>query len=412
MKMYPFVKILHVIPSMDPTQGGLCQALRSIIAGLKNHDIHNEVVSLDNTGNHFFAADDFTVHALGKGKGPWSYNKRLLPWFVANLGYFDVVIIHGLWRYPGYALRKAFSKLRKNAATMLLPKLLIMPHGMLDPYFQKAKNRRLKAVRNVFYWKLVESELFHIADGLLFTCQAEASLASTTFTPYYPIREFIVGLGVDAPPIFTERMKTAFYERCGCSFEDVPYLLFLSRIDEKKGVDLLVKAYADRLKDVDNQDNTRPALPKLVIAGPGLDSPYGRKIQRLAAKDSRLHHAVIFPGMLLDDAKWGAFYGCEAFILPSHQENFGIAVVEALACGKPVLIADQVNIWREIQRAGAGYVSENTLEGTIQLLKSWEQTDATQRETLHRNAKAIYKKTFSPEPATKRLLHAISETLL
>jgi len=396
---------------MDPTQGGLCQALRGIIAGLKDHDVHNEVVSLDNTGNHFFAADDFTVHALGKGKGPWSYNKRLLSWFLANLPYFDVVIIHGLWRYPGYALRKALNKMKKDTTGRLLPKLLIMPHGMLDPYFQKAKSRRLKAVRNAIYWKLVESELFHIADGLLFTCKAEASLASTTFTPYYPIREFIVGLGVDAPPAYSDRMKTAFYERCGRSFDGAPYLLFLSRIDEKKGVDLLIKAYADRLKDAEDKDSTSRDLPKLVIAGPGLDSPYGRKIQRLAAKDNLLERSIIFPGMLLDDAKWGAFYGCEAFVLPSHQENFGIAVVEALACGRPVLIADQVNIWREIESAGAGYVSPNTLEGATRLLSSWEQTDATQRQTLSRNAKAVYKKAFSPQLATHRLLYAISETL-
>src|SRR5690606_38402954 len=168
---------------------------------------------------------------------------------------------------------------------------------------------------------------------------------------------------------------------------------------------------ADRLKDAEDKDSTSRDLPKLVIAGPGLDSPYGRKIQRLAAKDNLLERSIIFPGMLLDDAKWGAFYGCEAFVLPSHQENFGIAVVEALACGRPVLIADQVNIWREIESAGAGYVSPNTLEGATRLLSSWEQTDATQRQTLSRNAKAVYKKAFSPQLATHRLLYAISETL-
>ncbi len=58
--------------------------------------------------------------------------------------------------------------------------------------------------------------------------------------------------------------------------------------------------------------------------------------------------------MLTGDLKWGAFRAAEAFVLPSHQENFGIAVVEALACGKPVLISDKVNIWREIVEDGAG----------------------------------------------------------
>jgi hypothetical protein len=73
--------------------------------------------------------------------------------------------------------------------------------------------------------------------------------------------------------------------------------------------------------------------------------------------------------MLAGDSKWGALYGCEAFVLPSHQENFGIAVVEALACGKPVLISDQVNIWREIVEDGVGMVEGDTEEGVEKLLR-------------------------------------------
>jgi hypothetical protein len=79
-------------------------------------------------------------------------------------------------------------------------------------------------------------------------------------------------------------------------------------------------------------------------------------------------HAV---DMLSGAAKWGALYGCEAFVLPSHQENFGIAVVEALACGKPVLISDQVNIWREIVEDGAGLVEGDTEEGVEKLLRNF-----------------------------------------
>ena len=74
-------------------------------------------------------------------------------------------------------------------------------------------------------------------------------------------------------------------------------------------------------------------------------------------------------GMLSGAAKWGALYGCEAFVLPSHQENFGIAVVEALACGRPVLISDQVNIWREIVEDGAGIAEADTEEGVEKLLR-------------------------------------------
>ncbi len=75
--------------------------------------------------------------------------------------------------------------------------------------------------------------------------------------------------------------------------------------------------------------------------------------------------------MVTGDAKWGAFFASEAFILPSHQENFGIAVAEALACGKPVLLADKVNIAEDIAEDGAGLMEMDTADGTLQLLERW-----------------------------------------
>eukprot|EP01038_Epipyxis_sp_PR26KG_P002792 gene2792-3964_t len=75
--------------------------------------------------------------------------------------------------------------------------------------------------------------------------------------------------------------------------------------------------------------------------------------------------------MLRGEQKWGAFYSSEAYLLPSHQENFGIAVAEALGCGLPVLISDKVNIWREIDQARAGMVETDTVDGTERSLRHW-----------------------------------------
>ncbi|UKT62238.1 glycosyltransferase [Pedobacter mucosus] len=405
------MKILHVIPSMDPKQGGVCQALRTMISGLADQNIYNEVVSLDNSESPFLLADKFIVHAIGDGKGPWFYNSRLKSWFLSNLSYFDTVIMHGLWQYPGFALRQAIKSLSKLKLETSLPKIFVMPHGMLDPYFQTDKKRRLKALRNIIYWKVIESRLINEADGLLFTCEEELNLASLPFKPYAPKRKFIIGLGVENPPPYTESMEIEFLKCCP-QLRKAPYLLFLSRIHEKKGVDILLDAYSHLLQSIEDKPRKSNAglLPKLIIAGPGLDSAYGKKMYNKVAEDSLLSTAVIFPGMLIGDAKWGAFYGCEAFVLPSHQENFGIAVVEALACNKPVLISNQVNIWREIKEDGACYVSNDTIEGAIKMLESWIGTGYKQKQAMRRNALYAYEKNFSIEPATDRLLKALAET--
>ena len=112
--------------------------------------------------------------------------------------------------------------------------------------------------------------------------------------------------------------------------------------------------------------------------------------------------------MLKGHAKWGGFYGCEAFILPSHQENFGIAVVEALACSKPVLISNQVNIWTEIETAAGGIIQADTEAGTYHLLNTFLQMPASQRAAMSAKARACFEQYFAVKPATAKLLAAIT----
>lgn len=384
--------ILHLTADMDPRAGGVCQAVRTMIAGLAARGVASEVASLDDPAAAYVVDDPFPLHALGPGRGPWAHSARLGLWLDANLGSFDAVIVHGLWLYISYAARQAWRRRGARA-----PPLYVMPHGMLDPYFQRAPGRRLKAARNWLYWKLVEGAVVNEATGVLFTCEEERRLAREPFRPYRPQRELVVGLGVEEPPAFVEAMRRAVAAALPAATEQ-SFLLFLSRIHEKKGVDLLVQAYADGAAG--------PAAPLLVVAGPGLDTPYGQGVAALAAGGPA--GAVVFPGMLIGNDKWGAFYGAAAFVLPSHQENFGIAVVEALACGTPVLISNQVNIWREIEAAGAGLVADDTPAGTRDLLARWAALSTTEQQAMGRRARTAFEQYFAMGPAADRLLAALA----
>ncbi len=396
------MKLLHVSPSMDPKLGGVCQAVRLIISGLSPLGVENEVVSLDASDAPFLKDDPFPVHGVGIGQGPWSRHPKLIPWLIVNMPRFDVIVVHGLWLYYGYAVRKAMEEI-----TGKRPKLFVMPHGMLDPYFQRAAGRKLKALRNFIYWKVIEGKLINMADGLLFTCEEECCLARETFRPYKPKRELVVGLGSDQPPTYTPMMSRAFSEKVPDVGTDA-YILFLSRIHEKKGVDLLIKAYAEL---AGKETGGSRQLPKLIVAGPGLESNYGQDMKHLAYDTLKLNSSVFFPGMLSGDAKWGAFYGCQAFVLPSHQENFGIAVVEALACAKPVLISNQVNIWREIESGGGGLIADDTIEGTSHMLERWFGMSGAEKRSMGMKANDCFSNSFAKGPASKRFLEKINGSL-
>jgi glycosyltransferase involved in cell wall biosynthesis len=392
------MKFLHVITTMDPQTGGTCQVIRNQANWFLERNHEFEVVCLNDPASDFLAGGNFPIHALGAGRGPWRYHPRLLPWLNINLPRFDAVIMNGLWQYTGYALFKASQPAGK-------PPYFVFPHGMLDPWFQQDSERRIKAVRNWCYWKFFEQRVVHSAEALMFTCAEEMRLARKTFQPYQPKREINVGLGIPQPPEYHAGMAAAFAGKCHGIRND-PCWLFLGRIHSKKGVDLLIKAYSAICRAFNNSHE----VPKLVIAGPGLETAYGKEMQQLAAQ-SCPPHSVFWPGMLTGDAKWGAIYHSEAFVLFSHQENFGIAVVEALACGKPVLISNQINIWREIEADGAGLAGDDTAEGAEDILRRWANLSVLHKTATNRAAKTCYEKRFSIGGAARQLLTVVEESI-
>ncbi len=129
----------------------------------------------------------------------------------------------------------------------------------------------------------------------------------------------------------------------------------------------------------------------------GLRADYGRNWRlRLRGLGSRA--ACIGRGMLEGDLKWGALRSAEAFVLPSHQENFGVAVVEALACGLPVLISDKVNIWPDIVEDGAGIVNSDTAAGTYQSLMTWLGLPVEERQRMASNGVTCFHKRYEMTP--------------
>jgi glycosyltransferase involved in cell wall biosynthesis len=280
--------------------------------------------------------------ALADGAVPVFYGAAQVPPLMASLSLgaylrrsipdFDVIHVHGVYRFPTTAA--AYWSRRYGVP------YIIRPHGSLDPYLYDKSSSLLWVKR--LYERLFDLPNLNAASAIHYTAEDERERAS-----FLKLRapSFIVpnGLAWDCYSTLPERGEL----RARLGIGEAPVVLFLGRLHFKKGLDLLVAAF----------EAVRHARPnaQLVIAGPENDD-YGQKVRGWVS-NLGLDAAVHFVGPLqgLDVVK--AYVDADVFALPSYTENFGMTVIEAMACALPVVISDQVNIHSEISEAGAGLVT-------------------------------------------------------
>ena len=333
--MTAMTRVLHAISSLEPTSGGPPAALLGLAtaqaaAGLTPSVAASYVEGADRSIVDQLEANGVEVHLVGPCTPRYGWCTTMAPTVRKLVEDADIVHIHGLWESIQYETARQALKAGRP--------YLFRPCGMLDPW--SLQQSRLK---KLLYRKLRLDRLIDAADALHFTTEAERDLAAPLGYRPPPIVE---PNGVD-PAAFNSRVDSEAFRRQTLSSANDVLILFLSRLHHKKGLDLLIEAF-----------NSLPAPSStLAIAGSG-SAAYEFRLQQLVAETPRAH-SIKFVGMLHGDRKWQAFVAADLFVLPSRQENFGIAVAEALATGTPVVISDQVNIHN--------FVSSNNLGSVIPL---------------------------------------------
>jgi len=383
--LFSALKILQLVHTLDPSVGGVAASVLALSRGLARRGHKLDIVVLDDSASPWLADIALPIHALGAGLTSYRYSSKLLPWLKKQGGDYDRVIVNGIWQYLSFAAWRRY-------AGSSIP-YYVFPHGMLDPWFKETFP--LKHLKKWLYWPWAEYRVLRNAAAVIFTSEEERSQARKSFW-LYRCREKVSPLGVEAPPI-SSNAKSEFLSRYP-QLQNTRIFLFLGRLHPKKGCDMLLEAFA--------QMRSNDSI-SLILAGPdqvGWESDLRRQVTRL-----NLTNRVVFTGMLEGSMKQGAFANAEAFVLPSHQENFGISVVEALAARVPVLISNRVNIWPEIEADRAGYVESDDLAGTTRLLQRWIDTAPAEREMVRENARRCFEQRFEINRAVESLLQILNE---
>ncbi len=380
------MRVLHCIHSVNPAGGGPIEFIRQVVQLHLRRGTDIEIICLDSPHDAWVKDFPCPVHALGPGFLSYGFSWRWIKWLKENHKNYDIVVVNGIWQYSSFGTWLAL----KDTDTPYV----VFTHGMLDPWFKQ--HYPLKHLKKSLYWPFAEYWVLKDARAALFTSEEERALSFESF-PIYECNQVVIGYGAALPPESPQALAKQF-AKLFPQLAGKRILLFLGRVHEKKGVDLLLAAFAKVATD---------ANLHLVVAGPAMEH-YLEKLQH-SSKEFGIADRVTWLGMVNGTTKWAALCSAEALILPSHQENFGVVVAEALGCNVPVLISNKVNIWREIVGSGAGFAALDTFEGTQELLQSWLNLSSGERQQMKANAGRCFERYFDVEMAFRRLMVLFEE---
>lgn len=381
------MKVLHVIPAISPRYGGPSQAVYDMCWSLHLAGCQVQIATTDADGEGRLEVQLGKLHSYQNVptiffERQWSeafkYSHSLAQWLSNNVTEFDVVHIHAVFSHACLAAARAC---RRNGIPYIVRTI-----GNLDPWSLGQKN-----IRKKIFWQLFAKRMMQEAAAIHYTTRDEQRLAETALGLK---RGVVIPLGIDDKYLESSNGENAFIKKYP-ELQGSPYLLSLSRLHPKKNIEALIEAFLKLSQESEFK------TWKLVIAGDG-DTSYLNELKELV----KLHEGidkVLFVGWLKGDEKLGALRGAELYALPSHQENFGLSVVEAMACGTPVLISEQVNLAADVAQSGAGWVTTLAMDSLSSSLRE-AMIDKIERDKRGAAARQLVQTQFTWPVVTEKLM--------
>ena len=357
------MRILQIVPSISLIYGGPSQMILGLAPALAKQGVKVTVLTTDSNGDNGQQPLDVPLNTPIEKDGyeiiyfrcspfrRYKFSVDLLKWLRKNAKNYDLAHVHALFS-PISSFAAATCRHQK------LPYIL-RPLGTLDP----ADLRKKKWLKQ-FYVNILEGRNIAGAAAIHFTSEQEAKISQRFGVQ---TQDIVIPLGVkqlNKQAYKDQVSKDEFLNKNLSKYNiptDIPLLLFMSRIDPKKGLDLLI-----------------PALEKLVseglkfhfiLAGTNPQDPIYEEKIKLQIKNSSLQSDTTITGFVTGELKSALLAAADLFVLPSYYENFGIAVAEAMVAGKPVVISDQVHICKQVVNSESGWVGTTNVESMTTLIR-------------------------------------------
>ena len=356
---------IEVLPHLDPSYGGLCAVVPRLAKELTDQEkLPVQIAAFCTPEEEHLAAGHPEISTWPLARSAWMKDTSAQQGFVAAVEQSGGVHIHGLW---DNSTRVAAAAARGAGVPYVLS-----AHGMLERW--ALRNKRLK---KAIYAALVERKNVQKAACLHALTRAEAE-DYRRFGAKNPIA--IVPNGVESSPDATPEVFLRTFPQA----DGKRLMLFLGRIHYKKGVDLLVNAWAEIAAQFPD------AL--LVLAGPDSEGTLTKVTETIAK--SGLQDRVLITGMLTGPMKWSALAAADCFVLPSYSEGLSVAVLEAMSMGVPLILSHECNL-PQIPKEGAGWLVATEVKPLATALATALACSRDERQQMRDNAKALAARAFS-----------------
>ena len=320
------MRVLHVIPSVSERSGGPATAIIPMCRALMREGIELLLVTT-NAGLSGANGDVLEYKGVparlfhSQWGESFKYSRPMASWLNSNVKNFALVHIHAVFNHSSVAAARAC----RDAGVPYV----IRPLGTLDPW-----SMTQKSLRKRLFWQVSGKAMLQRAAAVHYTSEVE-KLSTERLLGLNHGK--VIALGIETPTT-SDNLADHFPE-----LARDPYVLVLSRLHPKKGLDVLIDAFQSLGKEFPHW--------RLVVAGDGA-SEYVAKLKSQVKGDR-----VLFTGWLEGERKNAVLGRASLLALPSYQENFGLCVMEALAHSVPVLVSPNVNLAKEIASAKAGWIA-------------------------------------------------------
>ena len=350
------MKVLHAISGLSLNAGGPSQSVFYTVKGLRQEGVDANILTYQAKGAKKMLSDETFVTALPSGCSRFAYSRK----YRKCLECFDGDLFHaqGLWQYPTH-IASVTARLREKPC-------VISPRGMLYPNALEYSKWMKK-----FFLKLWFNRDLHSASCIHATCQQELNHIRN-FGLHNPIAV------IPNPMVINDEMPVGKTPR--------KQIGFVGRIHSIKNIETLIHAF----------DRAKTSEYELVIMGDG-ETGYVQSLKNISRKSVR------FVGFLDGKQKEDMISDFSYLVLPSHSENFGMVVPEALIRGIPV-IASKGTPWEELNTHNCGWWVDNDVDTLASTIEIAINTLESKRCEMGRNGRKLVMENYSAEVVAKKMI--------